>query len=456
MIKPKIQPFVIIFLNISVLLNVSVWSQDNKQLKEKTDSLIEQPWNVHYQQTVIGQYHPPFYALYSGTNSLKNNVYEYDPSLSSTLFFGVKLGKRAQVHFDPEVSGGSGFSSITGIAGFPNGEIYRVSSPSPHIYVARLFLRQIVPLSTETGKYNNDAQDQVACNDPLSYIAITAGRFSLMDYFDKNAYSHDPRSQFYNWALMGNGAWDYAANTRGYTYGIAIELIKPRWTLRFASVTVPTVANESVMDPQILHSRADNLEFEYPYKLGSKNGTIRLVSYLNEAHMGNYRKAIEWGIKNDTTPDITKVEAEGRTKLGFGINIEQELSPDIGFFLRTGWNDGQNETWAFTEIDRTFSTGISILGENWKRKDDILGIAVIINGLSAAHRDYLKSGGYGFIIGDGNLNYATENIFECYYSYKLKGYSLWISPDYQFVLYPAYNKDRGPVNIFGIRVHIEL
>jgi high affinity Mn2+ porin len=455
MLRSKILPIILFIISISVFINVSVWSQNDISLKDKSDSII-QPWNFHYQQTVIGQYHPPFHALYSGMNSLKNNVYEYDPSLSSTLFFGFKFFAGTQIHFDPEVSGGSGFSSTTGIAGFPNGEIYRVSNPSPHIYVARLFLRQIFPLTNETGKYDTDAQDQVACREPLSFIALTAGRFSLMDFFDKNTYSHDPRNQFYNWALMGNGAWDYAANTRGYTYGIAIELVMPLWTLRYSSVMEPTVANESVMDPGILHSRADNLEFEYPYKLGNKSGTIRVVSWLNEAHMGNYHKAIEWGMKNDTTPDITKVEAEGRTKLGFGINIEQELSSDIGFFLRTGWNDGQNETWAFTEIDRTLSMGISMVGEKWLRKDDNLGIAVIINGLSAPHRDYLKAGGYGFIIGDGNLNYSTENIFECFYSYKLKGYPLRISPDYQFVLFPAYNKDRGPVNIFGLRVHIEL
>jgi high affinity Mn2+ porin len=172
--------------------------------------------------------------------------------------------------------------------------------------------------------------------------------------------------------------------------------------------------------------------------------------------MGNYRKAIDWGKENSTAPDITKVEAEGRTKLGFGINIEQELNSNIGFFLRAGWNDGQNETWMFTEIDRSLSLGVNLTGEKWKRKDDNLGIALIINGLSAPHLDYLNAGGYGFIIGDGKLNYAMENIFECYYSYKLKGNSFWISPDYQFVLNPAYNKDRGPVNIFGIRVHVEI
>ncbi len=453
--KKKNLPFIRCLICLSFFTNGYVWSQVDKSDDEKRDSLTKQSYNLHFQQTLIGQYHPPFYALYSGKNSLHNNA-EYDPSLSTTFYLGINLWKGAQVHFDPEVSGGYGFSNITGVAGFPNGEIYRISDPSPHFYVARLFVRQIIPLTSEIGKIRNEEPDQLAFREPPSYIAVTAGRFSLMDYFDNNTYSHDPRAQFYNWVLMGNGAWDYAANTRGYTYGILIELIRPLWSVRFASVMVPTVANQSIMDPGILHSRSDNLEFEYHFLLGNQTGVLRFVSYLNEAHMGNYLKAISWGITNDTTPQITKVETDGRTKLGFCINIEQSIGPDAGLFLRTGWNDGQNETWMFTEVDRTLSVGMNLGGENWKRKEDNLGIALIINALSVPHRNYLKAGGNGFIIGDGNLNYSTENIFESYYSYKLKYKPLWISPDYQLILFPAYNKDRGPVNIFGIRVHLEF
>jgi high affinity Mn2+ porin len=359
------------------------------------------------------------------------------------------------VHFDPELSGGEGFSQTTGIAGFPNGEVYRVSDPKPHIYIARLYLKQIFPLSEES-QIPGEKLNILNGNLPKSFIAIEIGRFALMDFFDNNQYSHDPRSQFYNWALMGNGAWDYAANTRGYTYGFNIEMVNPVWQVHFAIVAVPTVANGSNMDLNFFKTGSECLEFARNYSIANKKGAIRLVGFLNRANMGSYQKSINWGLLHSEPPSVDSVAGSGKTKFGFGINIEQELTKNLGFFMRAGWNDGKNETWVFTEIDRSFSAGISIDGNTWKRADDRIGIAQIISGLSTDHRKYLSAGGYGFLIGDGKLNYKLEYISEIYYSFMVKKNQLSFSPDYQLILNPAYNKDRGPVHAFGMRMHAEF
>jgi high affinity Mn2+ porin len=413
-----------------------------------------QNWNFHFQNTEVGQYHPAFHAKYSGMNSLKPNS-ETAVSVTSTLFFGAKLFKNTRIYFNPEFSGGSGFSKTTGVAGFPNGEVYRVSDPAPNVYIARFYIEQIFPLSDEY-EYIKDDLNQLACKKPSSYVAILAGKYSIMDFFDCNKYSHDPRTQFYNWALMGNGAWDYPANTRGYTFGLTVELVKPQWALRFSTVMLPTTANGSVMDLNVKRSGSESMEFEHKYFIGNQPGTIRLMSYLNEARMGNYRLALEQGVIRSRPPSVDSVHGIGRTKYGYGINIEQEIAKNIGMFFRSGWNDGHNETWVFTEIDRHLSAGLVFAGTLWTRKDDILGIAQVINGLSKDHKDYLNAGGYGFIIGDGKLNYRPEFITEFYYSFKIHDNPFWITPDYQFIINPAYNKDRGPVHAFGLRAHCEF
>jgi Carbohydrate-selective porin len=341
------------------------------------------------------------------------------------------------------------------LAGFSNGEVYRVNDAAPKIYTARLFVKQVFSLSTDCQKVE-DGMNQMSTNMPTSYFAVSAGKFSVMDFFDNNKFSHDPRTQFYNWALMGNGAWDYPANTRGYTYGIVAELVKPQWALRFTSVMVSTFANGPVMDNNILRSRSEALEFEHKYYIGSQTGVIRFITFLNEAKMGNYKKAIQWGTAHNIAPVVDSTNAIGRTKYGVGINIEHNLSDNLGLFLRASWNDGQNETWAFTEIDKAISLGGQLNGNIWNRNTDKLGFAILANGLSTDHKNYLKAGGYGFIIGDGKLNYQPEMIAELYYSFKPKAYPFWISPDYQFIINPAYNKDRSPVHALGIRAHIEF
>ena len=421
----------------------------------KPDSVKSAPWwNFHFQMTVLAQYHPSFKAKYSGKNSLDINA-ESTLSVTSTLFLGTRLWKGATAFFNPELSGGSGFSYTLGVAGFPNGETYRVSDVAPHVYIGRLYFTQKFNLSKEK-HFEEDDFNQLPGVEPDFYLSITAGKFSMMDFFDKNSYANDPRTQFYNWTLMGNGAWDYPANTRGYTYGIVLQLVKPTWAVRYGFAMVATTPNGSEMDFDILRNNSQALEFEKQFRIKSLPGSFRVIGYFNQSKMGNYAEAIAWGQAHDTTPDLSYSRALGRTKFGFGINFEQAVHSSIGLFLRAGWNDGHNETYAFTEVDRHLSAGISFNGGLWKRADDQFGLALIVNGLSSDHRGFLKAGGYGFIIGDGDLNYSPEFITELYYNFRFFRKYLWLSPDYQFILNPAYNMDRGPVHAFGIRAHVEF
>jgi len=392
-----------IFSGLRILLIILIISVANLVNAQLINDSLEagQRWNFHFQSTVTTQYHPAFHAKYSGLNSL-DHFDESTISVTSTIFLGARLWKGAQAYFNPELSGGTGFSQTRGVAGFPNGEVYRVSDPTPHIYIARLYLRQLIALS-DNKVFKTDDLNQLAVREPDSYLCIIAGKFSIMDFFDINAYSHEPRTQFYNWALMGNGAWDYPANTRGYTYGLVVELVKKTWAIRYGLVMIPTTPNGSRMDFNIWRSNSSALEFQKSYKMGRQSGIIRIMGFFTQAQMGNYQDAMNLGKAHDTIPILDSSRAFGHTKYGFGINVEHTISRNIGLFLRGSWNDGHNETFVFTEIDRALSLGISLSGLLWKMKDDNLGLAFLVNGLSADHKNFLKAGGYGFIIGDGSL-----------------------------------------------------
>lgn len=407
-------------------------------------------WTLHGQLTTITQWHYAFSALYSGRNSF-NDAQETEASLTSTAFIGARLWPGGEVYLDPELSAGSGLSGTLGIAGFPNGEIYRVAESAPRISVARFYLRQIVGLSGEVESIP-EGVNQIAERVRVDRLTFAAGKFSLTDFFDDNTYSHDARTQFLNWSVMSMGAWDYAADTRGYTWGVFGEYRAGDWSLRAAAVLVPKEANQLELDTRIGDANSVNIEVERRYTLAGQAGTSRFVFYRNLARMGNYDEAT-----SDTAfhTDITLTRQYSRTKFGVGLNLEQQLSESGGVFARLSWNDGRNETWAFTEIDRSFCIGIGWKGTGWNRPDDAFGTALAINGISDDHRRYLSAGGYGFIIGDGRLNYGGEMIVESYYSARiLRGIA--ISADYQFVANPAYNRDRGPVHIFAVRLHSEL
>jgi high affinity Mn2+ porin len=415
------------------------------------DTVKEQRFNLHFQQTIITQYKPSFSAPYSGQNSLLTAA-ETQSSITSTLFGAARLWKGAEAYFNPEISGGAGLSKTLGIAGFPNGETFRVGSAEPKIYIARLYFKQNFEWGTEKDTIEDDA-NQLAGLKSKRYFSIAIGKFGMADFFDGNNFSHDPRTQFMNWALMDNAAWDYPANTRGYVLGATAELGQPDWTLRFAFTLVTTQANESVWDQKIGKANTQALEFEKRYTVDGQKGTVRILGFLNNGKFGNYREAIA---QNPTAPNVDSTQHYGRHKYGFGISADQYITKDFGVFAKTSYNDGHTETWFFTEIDRSLTFGATLKGASWKRSDDELGLAFIANGLSADHRDYLAAGGYGFLIGDGKLNYSPELIGELYYKINAFEKKFWLSPDYQFILHPAYNADRGPVNVFGVRAHVEF
>lgn len=416
---------------------------------QQSDSSNEQNWNIHFQQTLIGQYHPSFYAKYTGTNSLQPNE-EHAESLTSTLFYDTRLWKGSQFIFNTEIAGGAGLSKVLGVAGALNGETYRVGNPAPDLYIGRIYLRQLICLSKDSIEINDDI-NQLKGKQPSSYLSFNLGKFSVEDFFDASSYSHDPRTDFFNWALMSGGAWDYPANTRGYTWGFVAELVHPSWSLRISSVMEPQVANGPYMDMNISKAHSETIEYGRMYIINSKKGAFHIIGFFNQAHMGSYSQTLSDTIYHF---DVTQTRSYAHQKGGFLLNAEQQIGNNSGLFTRISWNDGQNETFVFTEIDESFSGGYVLKGEAWKRKDDKVEIAFVVNGLSNIHREYLASGGYGFIIGDGALNYGNEFIIETNYLFQATK-NLWFTPDYQFVLNPAYNKDRGPVHVVGLRLHIE-
>ena len=412
-------------------------------------------WSLHFQQTLIDQWHNNLRTPYSGDYSLADRE-SAKLSFTSTLFIGRRLWKNAAVYFNPEVAGGSGLSGARGVAGFTNGETFRIGVADPVLYLARLYVRQVFAIGPETD-VDEDDLNQVAGPTPRRYFALNLGKMSVADYFDQNSYSHDPRTQFMNWSLMSAGGWDYAANTRGYTVGGVLEYVTPGFTARFASTLLPTYANGPLLDYHYTKSHAETLELTKTYHLAQRQGTVRVLGFRNVAPMATYRSAVALGLATGEQPDLALVRRAGHTKIGFGLNAEQEIGKNVGLFARVSYNDGQNETWAFTEIDHSASLGIASTGRRWARPDDRLGAAIVVNGISSGHRAYLAAGGYGFIVGDGALNYGLEQIGEVYYSFALPTYHASISPDYQLVINPAYNRDRsGPVHVVAVRLHVEF
>lgn len=410
-------------------------------------------WNIYFQATSIGQYHGNFRSLYEGLNSLRPQP-EVPVSLTTTLFLGLRLSPGTQLYFDPEIAGGKGFSDVTGIANFTNGEIPRVASAAPKPYLARLYLTQDFGFGSERESFESQP-NQLAGTRPMTRYSVTLGRFTVTDFFDNNRYSHEPRTQFMGWGVMYNGAWDYPADVHGYTWGWVHEFHAKRWSLRYGGVAEPRVANGLRFDRRLLRNRGDLLEGEARYRLGGHPGAVRLLGFLHHTNSGTYADAIALGDRTGTQPDVTATRRNGTLKYGSGINVEQEITPELGMFFRLGWNDGRTESFAFTAIDRLASAGLSTKGSRWRRRDDTVGSAYTISGLSAIHARYLARGGLDFIIGDGALRYGTERIWESYYSARLVR-RLFASLDLQHIANPAYNRDRGPVWVPSLRLHLEL
>ena len=432
--------------HISFILFVLIATAGYAQLSKDSSK-----FQLHFQQTVVTQYHPDFNESYSGPKSMAPHE-DAQISLTTTCFAGIRVTRNTVIYFNPEIAGGAGLSGATGIAGFTNGETFRIGNPKPQVYVARLYVSHYIPIGTER-KIQPDAFNQLSGSIPVKYLRISAGRFAISDFFDNNSYSHDPRTQFLNWALMGNGAYDYAANTRGYTYGGVLELGLEKFSFRIGAAMVPREANLSNMDPNIMDAHALQAEGEYRWGTDAKPGVFRLLVFQNSANMGNYQQAVSEGLATGSTPDLVSTRQVGRKKNGIGINMEQKISPTLGVFGRASINDGKNETWMFTEIDQSISAGVFGTTNFKTRKSDTWGIAGIVNGISKDHQSLLAHGGNGFMVGDGALTYAPEMILELFYNANVHDDHFYITPDYQFVVNPAYNSDRGPIHVLGIRVH---
>jgi len=426
------------------------------QVNAQDPLLKDSAWNFHFQFTGIIQYNPAFHSPYIGQNSfLPQSARAY--SVTTTAYFGRTLWEGGSIYFNPEMAGGQGLSSTLGIAGFPNGETFRIGSDETVVYVARFFIRQQINLDKKQMDTIEDGPNQIREIVSRKRLTINFGKFGVADYFDQNAVSHDPRMDFMNWSLMNNGAYDYPANTRGYTYGLIAEFHTPGWAIRAGTALEPTFANGPTLNFDWFKTNSETLEIEKDFTLSGLPGAARLLSYYNTSKAPNYQTVIN-NYKNgtDTSLDVIYGTSYGGVKYGFGFNADQSLSRRLQGFCRLSWNDGKTATWAFAEIDNSGSLGLRYYGIGKKRSTDNIGLAFVSNGISSSHREFLNIGGYGFMIGDGKLpNYIRENIFELFYQVKLFE-NLYASADYQFVTHPAYNRDRGPVSLLAARVHIQL
>jgi high affinity Mn2+ porin len=417
------------------------------------DNVRPERWNLFYQATSIGDYHGTFRSPYQGQNSLRDSR-ERDVSLTTTLFLGIRLAKNTQLYFDPEIAGGRGFSGVNGVANAPNGELPRVASATPKPYLARLYVTQDFGFGSATEPVESE-ENQLAGKRPVTRYSITAGRFTITDFFDNNRYTHDPRTQFMGWGVMFNGAWDYAADVRGYTWGWVHELHTENWSFRYASAAMPRVANGLRFDRRLFRNRADVFEGERRFSVAGHPGDVRLLEYFNRANAGDYGEALRLAAQTGRVPSVVATRKNGTLKYGTGLSVDQEIVKDLGVFGRIGWNDGKTESFAFTAIDRLGTIGMSLTGTRWKRPFDTAAAELTVSGLSRVHAEYLRQGGLDFLIGDGTLRYGWETTPEAYYSARLfKGF--FTTFDVQHVTNPAFNRDRGPVWIPSLRLHLEI
>ncbi len=464
-----------ITIRVGYLLLVGGWPQTALAQRDNNNNYLDsiQTWSLHFQSTIVVQGHAPFNgAGYDGRNTLSNRA-DTALSVTTTLFLGRRLWKGAALYLNPEIAGGRGvghrnsqspydetlYSPAVGVAGFPNGETFRIGSAAPALYVARLYVEQIIPLSEDGVEEVPSEANQIKQRLPASRVVFTIGKFSIADMFDNNAFAHDARIHFMNWSLMSMGAWDYPANTRGYTWGIAAEYIRPKYALRVAGCLMPTTANGNVLDWNIRRSGALVMEVERQLRWLARPGTLHLLAFRNTTKAPAFQEAtrkLQTGTY-PTNPDyILTGTTYGGVKYGFGLNIEQPVGRTGGLFTRISWNDGRTATWAFTEIDRSYTVGANLGGHRWHRPNDAVGLALVSNELSADHAAFLNAGGSGFLLGDGRLShYGSEQIAELFYKARIAR-TLWLTLDGQVVQNPGYNADRGPVVFLAVRTHIEF
>ena len=408
-------------------------------------------FSIHGQTTFVSQYAFPFRAPYRGPQSLDSNSGRETWDLN--LFLGIRPWEGGELWIDPEIDQGFGLSGTFGVAGFPSAAAYKVGSSYPYARMPRMFFRQTIDLGGDREKIESDI-NQFAGSQTTDRLVITMGKFSAVDIFDANKYAHDPRSDFLNWTLADTGAYDYAADAWAYTHGAAIEWYKDRWTFRAGAFDAPVVPNSTTLDPTF-HQFQLVGEVERRYELGGRPGKVAVTGYLTRARMGNFDAAIELAQLTGEPADITAVRTY-TTKTGVAGNLEQQIIPDVGMFLRAGWTPGGKlEPDAFTDADASLSGGFSVGGKLWGRPDDRLGLAGIFNTISGSHEAYFNAGGLTALLGDGTLPHpGPEKIMEAYY--RLPVFSWQLALDYQFIVNPGYNRDRGPVSVIATRLHTQF
>jgi len=412
------------------------------------------PYLLGTQINVIGQDLRPLKSPYESTNSLRARG---DKKISHAygVYVGVDAGHGLQGYLDVEMIRGKGISEVLGLAGPTNGDVLRQGTVDlgSGPYVARAFVRYTVPFKSKSTDTLARAQDQLPTIVSSHRLEVSAGKLAVTDLFDVNRYANTARQQFMNWDLFNNSAWDFAADTRGYSNGIALAWIHPLWAVRVGSFQMPTIANGNKFDSHLGNARGDQAELTVTSQ--ATGTTARFLVYMNHGRMGSYAEALAIARATNTAPDIAADDKPGRTKYGWGLNVEQPLADDgeTGAFARLGWNDGKNESFVFTEVDRHVSAGVQLSGAHWGRRNDRFGFAGVQTGIVQVHRDYLNAGGLGFLLGDGRLNYGPEQIVATYYRAQIGNY-FQITPDVQYIRNPGYNRDRGPATVLSLRVNL--
>jgi high affinity Mn2+ porin len=431
----------------------------NYRLGEKIDpdlftrqpSTLDLGWFVlHGQTTFVEEYAPPFRSPYLGPNSLFPN--QGRETWDATLFAGFKLWHGAELWIDPEIDQGFGLSSTLGVAGYPTGTAFKVGASVPYARIPRTFVRDTIDLGGETEKVEADL-NQFAGSHTRDRLVITVGKFSVTDVFDTNKYAQNPRKDYMNWALINTGTFDYAADAWGFTYGAAAEWYQGNWTLRAGLFDLSIVPNSTELDPTFKQFQWIG-EIERRYRLWDQPGKIAVTGFLSRGRMGAFEDALALAEATGGPPDLTAVR-QYRSRPGISMNLEQQVSEDLGLFARAGVADGNIEPYEYSDIDRTAATGLALTGKRWGRPDDTFGFAGIINTISSVHEAYLNAGGLGILVGDGKLPHpGPEQIIETYYSFPVFAWRLTL--DYQFIVNPAYNRDRGPVSVVGTRLHAQF
>ncbi|MGA8611678.1 MAG: carbohydrate porin [Xanthobacteraceae bacterium] len=405
--------------------------------------------NFHGQTTFTWQGYPAFRSPYQGTNSLPASGQGRE-TWDATLYAGVRLWQGAELWVNPEIDQGFGLGNTLGSAGYPSGEAYKVGFAYPYTRLQRAFIRQTINLGGDDQKVDAGI-NQFAESQTADRLVITVGKFSVADLFDNNKYAHDPRNDFLNWAIIDTGTFDYAAEPWGFTLGAAAEWYQGDWTVRGGLFDLSILPNNLELDPTFDQFQWVG-EIERRYDLWGHPGKLAVTGFLSRGRMGSFEDAITLAQATGEPADIAAVR-QYQSRGGVSMNLEQEITSDVGAFVRAGWANGDIEPYEFSDIDRTVAAGLSLSGKQWGRPDDTVGLAGVVNGISKVHEEFLNDGGLGILVGDGMLPHpGPEQIIETYYSYALSS-STRLTADYQLIVNPGYNEDRGPVNVFSGRLH---